>query len=369
MNKKTKIIMLRIVTPIIAIAFAVLLSSFLMIAIGKNPLAVYQTMVDFSFGRMDSVAAILFNATPLIFSGLAVAISFKLGLFNIGVEGQYFIGAFCAAFVGFEFTGLPAVIHLPLTIAAGMLGGMLWSLIPIYLKLKRGVHEVISTIMLNYIAYSLLHYLVADVFMDKNQHIPEGVGTPLIRTPYIAPTAVMPKLQALFSLFGVQMPDYVYLNWFFILALVLAAIIYYVIKYTPFGFQLRAVGQNPQAAEASGIKPFNVYMRGFLLSGAIAGLVGLSHLLVYYQYLDLDFPKNLGFNGIAVALMGSNNPLGIVFSAILFGFLSRGGEGIQALLGVPMEIVVIMQGIIILCVVVASNILERYIRIWEKKEV
>lgn len=368
MNKRTKIVILQFLTPIIAVIFALLVSSLLFLLIGKDPLEVYLTMAEFSFGRIDSVGSILFNATPLIFSGLAVAVSFKLGLFNIGVEGQYFMGAFCAAFVGFIFNGLPMVIHLPLAIIAGMLGGMLWSLIPIYLKLKRGVHEVIGTIMLNYIAYSLIHYLIADVFLDRNQNIPEGLGSPLIRTPKLAESVLMPKMHALLGYFGLDLPEYVYLNWLFVGALLLAAGIYYVISRTPFGFRVRAVGSNPHAARASGIDPQAIYLRGFLLSGAIAGLVGLSHLLCFYGYMDLDFPKNLGFNGIAVALMGNNNPLGVILSAVLFGFLSRGAEGIQTFLGVPMESVVIMQGIIILSVVVASSILGRYIRIWEKKE-
>lgn len=368
MNKRTKILILQFLTPVIAVIFALFVSSLLFVLIGKDPVEVYLTMVEFSFGRIDSIGSILFNATPLIFSGLAVAVSFKLGLFNIGVEGQYFMGAFCAALVGFTFTGLPTVIHLPLAIIAAMIGGMLWSLIPIYLKLKRGVHEVIGTIMLNYIAYSLIHYLIADVFLDRYQNIPEGVGSPLIRTPKLAEGVLMPKLHGFLSYFGIDLPSYVYLNWLFIGALALAAGMYYVMTRTPFGFQIRAVGSNPHAAQASGINPQTIYFRGFLLSGAIAGLVGLSHLLCFYEYMDLDFPKSLGFNGIAVALMGNNNPLGVVLSAILFGFLSRGAEGIQTFLGVPMESVVIMQGLIILSVVVASSILGRYIKIWEKKE-
>lgn len=368
MNKKMKILLLQTVTPVIAVLFAVLVSSALILFIGKDPLEVYQIMVEFSFGRVDSIGAILFNATPLIFSGLSVAIGFRLGLFNIGAEGQYFMGALCAAVVGFSFSGMPMIIHLPLAIIAAMLGGALWALVPIYLKLKRGVHEVISTIMLNYIAYSLIHYLITDIFMDNDQHIPEGTGSPLIRTPKLLASVLMPKMQGFLSLFGIDLPNYVYLNWFFVVALVLAAGIYYLVARTPFGFQMRAVGSSPGAAEASGIKPDQVYLRGFLLSGAIAGLVGLSHLLCFYGYMDLDFPKSLGFNGIAVALMGNNNPFGIVVSALLFGFLSRGAEGIQTFLGIPMEVVVIMQGTIILSVVVAASILGRYIRIWEKKE-
>lgn len=368
MNKRAKILLLQMLTPVIAVLFAVVVSSVLILFIGKDPLEVYQTMVEFSFGRLDSIGAILFNATPLIFSGLSVAVGFKLGLFNIGVEGQYFIGAIFAAVVGFSFTGLPMVIHLPLAIAAAMVGGALWALIPIYLKLKRGVHEVISTIMLNYISYSLIHYLIADKFMDNNQNIPEGLGSPIIRTPKFVDSVLMPKLHGLLDVFGIELPNYVYLNWFFVLALLLAVGVYYLITRTPFGFEIRAVGSNHQAAEASGIKPEGVYLRGFLLSGAIAGLVGLSHLLCFYGFMDLDFPKSLGFNGIAVALMGNNDPFGIVVSAVLFGFLSRGAEGIQTFLGVPMEVVIIIQGIIILSVVVAANILGRYIRIWEKKE-
>ena len=368
MNKKTKILLLQLLTPIIAIIFALLVSSMLILFIGKDPIEVYLTMVEFSFGRLDSIGAILFNATPLIFSALAVAVSFKLGLFNIGVEGQYFMGAFFAAVVGFSFTGLPMIIHLPLAILAAMVGGMLWSLVPIYLKLKRGVHEVISTIMLNYIAYSLIHYLISEVFLDINQNIPEGLGSPRIRTPKFAESVMIPKLHEFLGLFGIDLPNYVYLNWSFMGALALAGVMYYVITRTPFGFQIRAVGNNPPAAEAAGIKPESIYFRGFLLSGAIAGLVGLSHLLCFYDSMDLDFPRSLGFNGIAVALMGNNNPLGIVLSALLFGFLNRGAEGIQTFLGVPMESVIIMQGVIILSVVVAANILGRYIRIWEKKE-
>lgn len=360
--------MLQIATPLAATLVAVLISSVLFLAIGKNPLEVYQTMIEFSLGRTDSVAAILFNATPLIFAGLAVAVGFRAGLFNIGVEGQYFIGAFAAALVGFGVHGLPAWLHLPLAVVAAIVGSTLWALLPIYLRVKRGVHEVISTIMLNYVAYSLIHYLIANVFLDRNQKIPEGLGSPLIRTPKFADTVLVPKLHGLASLFGLDLPNYAYLNWFFIVGLLVAFGLYFFIHHTPVGMEIRAVGGNAKAAEAAGIKPGSVYVKAFLLSGAIAGLTGLSHLLSYYDSMDLDFPKNLGFNGIAVALMGGNNPLGIVISALLFGFLNRGAEGIQTFLGVPMESVMIMQGIIILAVVVASAILGRYIRKIERRE-
>ena len=368
MNKRIKIRFLQVITPILAVLAALLLSSVPLLAIGKNPLLVYGTMLDFSLGRMDSIAAILFNATPLIFAGLAVAVGFKVGLFNIGVEGQYFIGAFCAAWVGFSLEGLPKAVHLPLAILAAMGGGMLWALLPIYLKVKRGVHEVISTIMLNYVAYSLIHYLIADLFMDHNQKIPAGLGSPLIRTPKFFESVMMPKLHGFTAFWGVELPGYVYVNGFLALALLLAVGVGYLLNRMPLGYEMRAVGHNPQAAEAAGIRPETVYIKGFLISGAIAGLTGLSHLLVFYEYMDLDFPKNFGFNGIAVALMGGNHPLGIVLAALLLGFLNRGAEGVQTFLGVPMDTVVILQGMIILSMVVAAGIFGRYLRRLEKRE-
>lgn len=369
MKRRTKYLLLEIASPFLAILFAVLVGAVVILMIKKNPVEVYRTMFLFSFRRVDSVAIILFGATPLIFSGLAVALGFKAGLFNIGIEGQYLIGTFLAALVGFAAKGLPAFIHLPLVILMGMLGGLLWAWLPIYLKVRRGVHEVISTIMLNYISYSLIHYLIADVFMDKQQGLAPGVGNPLIRLPKIAPTALMPKMHGFLSFFGIDLPDHVYLNWFFPLALLLAVGYYFLVWRTPFGYELRAVGQNPAGAEAAGIQPGAVFYKAFLLSGAIAGLVGLSDLLSYFGYMDLDFPRGYGFNGIAVALMGKNGPLGIVLAALLFGFLNRGAEGVQAFVGVPMDTIVILQGVMILSIVVFSEVMGRFIRRQEKKEV
>ncbi|ADL07362.1 ABC transporter permease [Thermosediminibacter oceani] len=368
MKRKYLITVLRVLAPVLAIVLSVLISSIVILAIGKSPLQVFYTIFQFSFSRLDSVAIILYNATPLIFSGLAVSLGFRMGLFNIGVEGQYLMGAFFAALAGFSLKGLPAVIHLPLVILCGALGGMLWSFIPIYLKVKRGVHEVISTIMLNYISFSLIHYLIADVFMDRSQKLLEGLGSMLARTPKLPPSALMPKLHGFLGLFGIELPRHVYLNWFFPLGLLLAGLTYYLLMYTPFGFELRAVGQNQEAARTAGIKPERVYMVGFLLSGAVAGLVGLSDLLGYFGYMDLDFPRNYGFDGIAVALIGQNNPFGIIVSAMLFGFLRRGAEGIQTLLGVPMDTIVILQAVMILSIVVITKVMNDYIKRLEKKE-
>jgi len=360
---------LEVSSPVLAVLFAMLVASIALLAIGKNPLQVYGTMVAFCLGRADSVVNILYKATPLIFAGIAVAIGFRASLFNIGVEGQYAIGATCAAIVGFSLKGLPALVHLPLTILAGMLGGALWALVPIWLKVKRGVHEVITTIMLNHTAYLLVHYLIAGPFMDKTQVIGAGgAGSPRVRMPEILASARMPELRGFLESLGISMPQHSSVNWFLVLGLLAAVLYWYFIWRTPLGLEVRAVGHNPKAAEAAGIPPGAVALKAFLLSGAVAGLVGLSDLLGYFGYFDIDFPKGYGFTGIAVALVGRNGALGIVLASLLFGFLSRGGLGVQVLERVPMETYYILQGLIILCIVIATDVLRRYMRAQEKRE-
>ena len=355
-------------SPVLAVLAAMAVASIALIIIGKNPLTVYATMFYFAFGRMDSIANILYKATPLIFAGIACAIGFRVGLFNIGVEGQYLIGVLCAACVGFAVKGLPVYIHLPLTILAGAAGGALWALVPIWLKLKRGVHEVITTIMLNHTAFLFVQYLVAGPLMDKTQVMgPGGAGSLRARTPALLPTARMPDLHGALEKIGIDFPAGS-VNWFLILALLAAVGLWYLLWKTPFGLELRAVGHNPKAAETAGIRSNAVIFRTFLLSGAVAGLAGLSDLLGYFGYLDIDFPRNFGFTGIAVALVGRNGAVGIVLASVLFGFLSRGGMGIQIIEKVPMETYYILQGLIILCIVMASEVIRRYARAQQKKE-
>lgn len=366
MSDRWRLRLLQAAAPVAAMAFALLVSAAILLALGKDPLEVYATMFRFTFGRVDSVGSMLFKATPLIFSGLAVAVSFRVGLFNIGVEGQYLVAAFVAGFLGYQLTGLPAAVHLPLLIVAAAAAGALWAWLPVWLRVRRGAHEVITTIMLNYVAYSLIHYLLT-VFIDPNQGTEGGLGSARLRLPEIADSARMPKLHGLLAPLGVQLPDYVHLNGFFLLALALCVLAAWALRHTAFGFELRAVGLNPEAAEAAGIPPERVYVRAFLLSGAVAGLIGLSDLLGYYGFLSADFPRGYGFMGIAVALLAQNHPLGVVAAALLIGFLRRGAEGVQVLADVPMEAVVILEGVIILSIVVASTVLGRALSAWERQ--
>src|SRR5437773_8779641 len=204
---KHRLLVLQMATPVLAILFGMLSASVIILAIGRNPLDVYAVMVRFNLTRTDSLFSILFKTTPLIFAGLAVALSFRVSLFSIGVEGQYYIGAFCAALVGFSLRGLPAVLHLPLALLAAAGGAMVWALVPIVLKLRRGAHEVITTIMMNYIASALLLYLINDVFRDPTQ-----IGTPRVRTPLVAAAARVPSLGPLLAPLGLHGSDVEKLN-------------------------------------------------------------------------------------------------------------------------------------------------------------
>ncbi len=367
MNERSQILLLRAVAPVAALLLSLAAGALFLLSAGYNPWQVYATLLTFSLGRSDSVGSILFYATPLLFAGLAVAVAMKAGILNIGVEGQYLIGAFCAAWVGFSLHGLPAWLHLSLAVAAAMAGSLLWILLPAYLKLYRGVHEVISTILLNYVAFSLLHWLVAEVFLDRNQQIPAGLGSPLIRTPLFEATVAAPKLHGLLRLLGLEVPDFIALNLFLPLGVLLAVGCWFIFRHTPLGYEIAATGQGPLAARNVGVAVDRVRLKAFWLSGAMAGLVGLSHLFGYYDSFDLDFPRNFGFTGIAVALLANNHPLGVIPSALLFGLLQRGGEGIQTFLAVPMELVVVLQGIMILCVALTMYWLDRLLTRRERR--
>lgn len=363
MTGRWRLAALQAAAPVLSIAFAGLVASGIVVAIGKSPLEVYGLMLRFSLTRADSLAAILLKATPLIFAGLAVALAFRANVWNIGVEGQYYVGAFAAAFVGFSVRGLPAVVHLPLAVAAGAAAGALWAFVPIALKLRRGAHEVITTIMMNYIAAAVVLYLLADVFRDPSQ-----IGTPRVRTPLLADSARVPPLGPALARLGLEIPAHSALNWFLPLGIVACAIAAYLLGRTRFGYEVRAVAFNPDAAETAGINLDRIRFAMFMASGAIAGLVGLSDILGFFGYFDIDFPKGLGFLGISVALLARNHPLGVVPAALLFGLLDRGAQGVQVFAGVPREVIAILQAVIILAIVVGYELVTRYVRVQRKLE-
>ncbi|MCS7283828.1 MAG: BMP family ABC transporter substrate-binding protein [Anaerolineae bacterium] len=292
-------------------------------------------------------------ATPYIFAGLAVALGFRCGLFNIGAEGQYFIGGLTSVFVGYAVTGLPWFIHLPLALAAGWLGGALWASIAGILKARTGAHEVITTIMLNYISYRLADYLLQ-------------VGGPMSRpgdsrpvSPEILPTAYLPQ-------FFPNDPS-IRLNAGLLLALVAVWFVYWLLFKTTVGFEIRAVGANPRAARTAGISVARNIVLAMFLSGGLAGLAGAHDILGVLRFMPNAFFSGYGFDSIALALLGKSHPVGVLLAALLFGFLRAGAQRMQGVAHVPIDIISILQALIIIFIA-APEIIRFIYRIRAPKE-
>jgi simple sugar transport system permease protein len=271
----------------------------------------------------------LVASTPYIFGGLAVALGFQSGLFNIGAEGQIFVGAICAAWAGYSITGLPAVIHLPLALLAGALGGAVWGFIPGWLKAKTGGHEVINTIMMNYIAFRLSDWLLSGPMMRP------GTFNPV--SPTILPTAELPRF--------FEQPIRFHLGFF--VALGVAWLVYWFLYRTTWGFDLRSVGSNPNAARYAGMSTVRSTILAMSLSGALAGLAGTNEVLGVNHNLAMAFSSGYGFDSIALALLGKSHPVGVVLSALLFGTLRNGARRMQVVAGIPIDIISILQAMIL----------------------
>lgn len=335
--------------PLAAIFVSLLIGALFILGIGQNPFYVYAQLFQGTFGDSYSIGQVLYKATPLILTGLAVALGFRAGLFNIGADGQLYIGAFFTAVAGGwipnHFPGLPSLIVVPLCMLAGFIGGGLWGVIPGILKAKLGVHEVINTIMMNFIAYGLTNYLVLDVYS-----VPETV-----HTPPIGDTAQIARLDSLIGLFHGSP-----VNVSIFLSLFCAFFVYILLWKMRLGYELRAVGQNPGAAEYAGIHVGWIITLTMFLSGGLAGLVGVNFVQGYKYYFEDGFATGAGFMGIAVALVGRNHPIGIILAALLFGTLSQGGLAINTL--VPKELVEILQAIVIIVMVVMTEVFRRWVR-------
>jgi simple sugar transport system permease protein len=293
-----------------------------------------------AFGCRIAIGTTLTRATPLIFTGLAFSVAFKCGLFNIGAEGQLHVGAFAAAWVGFALPPLPPVIHITLAFAAGAAAGALWAAVPAVLKAKRGVHEVVTTMMLAHVGVLLTRYLVFGPF--------RGVG-PIPHTERIASTAelarIMPPTQLSTALF---------------IALLFAFAVYLFLWKTSHGYGIRAAGLNPIAAEAGGVPVSRSIILALLLSGALAGLGGTGEILgVFRRFID-GFSPGLGWMGIGVGLLGRLHPIGVVLAALLFGALHVGGIAVDLATGVSRDITVVMQALVILFI--AAPRLMKFIR-------
>ena len=334
-----------------SLAIALIAGSLLIIAYGESPITVYSSILEASAGSVDGIGYVLAIATPLIFSALAVAICFKGGMFNIGVEGQYLVAMVTAAWAEEELGFLPGPLLVPTVLIAAMLGGMLWAAVPGILKVKTGAHEVVTTIMMNGIAVSLVAWAIN--FPLKFTDAPEGAFVDL-RTNQFPEQGLAGDIG---HSFGVT-PG-AHLSWLLFLAIGAAILVWFLIRRTRLGYEARAVGSSPGSAKAGGVSIGSTQLRLFLLSGALAGLVGMQQILADRGYLPQNYVVALGFTGIAVAFLGQNNPIGIIFAAILWGVLSRGEVALQIESEVPREFIIILQGILILSVVITYQIAKR----------
>ncbi len=339
--------------PVAAVVFSLLVSAIVLLASGANPFEAFGNVAEYGT-RLNTLVETLNWSTPLYLSAIAVAIGFRMNLFNIGVEGQYIGAAFIAAQVG-SVLELPPVLHVGIIILTAMAVGGFFAGLAGFMKVTRGVHEVISTIMLNAIIVSGIVSYLLGVWDVPDAGLDTALGT-------IPQSGWFPSLSpALAAVTGQTTRTSL---WGFILVAIAVGVGYHLlINRTRIGFDLRATGANAPAAEASGVDPKRTVVIAMVLSGLVAGLVGLPELLGDTHAYSLRFTQGLGFAGIAVALLGRNHAGGIAVAALLFGWLSRASGVLEVRGDAPREIVAIIQGVIILSVVVAYSIAERYRRI------
>lgn len=344
---------LALLGPALAVVVALVISAGVIALIGEDPVEAFRVMVDLGDGpaqQVQSIVVVLNRAVPLFLAGLAVAVAFRMGLFNIGVEGQYRLATVVAAAVGAAVV-LPAALHVLLIVVVAMAVGALWAGIAGVLKVTRGVSEVISSIMLNFIALGLASYLLTGPLRGS----PPGAS--IITTSEIPESGRMPSLNGLLTALGLAEPRSG-LYGFLLVAVVVGVVVAVLLARTRFGFDLRATGLSPSAAAASGVDARGMVVRTMLVSGGIAGLVGLPDLLGSQYDYGTEFTAGLGFLGVAVALLGRSTPLGIALAALLFAFLDRAALPLQ-FADIPSSVVTIIQGTIVLAVVVANEVARR----------
>ncbi len=321
---------------LLAIIFALFVGGILIYLSGHDALGAYYHLFYGAFGNTYNLAQTLLKSIPLIFTGLAVAIGFQSGLFNIGTEGQLYWGAFVTAMIAISLPDLNGFVLVPLALLGGSLSGGVWAAVPGYLKSRTGAHEVITTIMLNYIA------ILGTTFLVKNFFKTEG---PVDQTATIPDRASLPKLIP-----GTR------LTWALVLGLLVIVGIKFLLSSTSLGYDLRAVGANSSAAEYAGIPARNVVILTMTISGAVAGLAGSTLVLGVLDRFITNFSPGYGFTGIAVAVLGRNNPVGVLASALLFGALEAGKVSMQLFTEIPGDLLTVVQGLVILFVAAPSFI-------------
>lgn len=349
-ESRVRRLLMALAAPVGAVVFSLIASSIVLVIAGSSPWDAYSDMLDHA-SKLETQVGMINRATPLYISGVAAAIGFKMNLFNIGVEGQYRMGAIFAAYVG-GAVALPALLHIALILAVAMIAGTIWAGIAGVLYTHRGVNEVIGTIMLNGIALGIVAWLVRR-WQAEGVIAQVGVGTEpipdsgLIPNVSWIPETLFRDLTGTGELTGVV-----------VIALVVGIFYHVLLNRTTFGYELRASGGNPLAARAGGVPPRRMALTAMLLSGAIAGLVGMVEIMEKGRY-NPNFVGGLGFNGIGIALLGRNHPVGIAVGALLWAFLDTSSSVLQSTETAPKEIIDIMRGVILLMVVIGYEVVRR----------
>ena len=326
--------------PVLNLLLALAATSVVFLLINENPFECLAIMLQGALGSLKGWSYMLYYATNFVFTGLCVALAFHAGLFNIGGEGQAYFAGLGAAFVGLTFDFLPWPILIPLAMLASVFCGAVWGFIPGYLQARRGSHIVITTIMFNFIASSLMVYLINYWFRP--------VGKMAVESRAIDGAYIMSFREIAKAFFNYRLPASP-LNLTVFLALIAAWAVWYLLWRTKLGYEIRAVGLNPDAAVYAGIRPQRIIMIAMAISGGLAGLVAINEVLGAQHRLLLEYVQGAGFVGIAVALMGRNHPIGIVLAALLFGLLYQGGTELSfAKQHINRDMVVVIQGLIIL---------------------
>jgi simple sugar transport system permease protein len=333
--------MSELLIQIAAILMAFVVGAVVLMITGYSVVDAFSSMGTGAFGSVYGVGQTLTQATPIVFTSLAFLVAFKAGLFNIGAEGQFLMGAIAASLAGIYLNGLPWVLHMPLTLVAGMVAGGLWGLIPAVLKSRFEAHEVITTMMLSYVAFHFTSYLVNYPFKAPGW---------VAQTVKIGASAELPRILA-----PTQLSAAIFV------AIVVTVATQYFLKKTVVGYELRAIGMNPTAAENAGISIERGIIVSMVLSGALAGLGGACEIMGIHRRFIQGFSPGYGWDGLAVALVGGLSPIGGFFASILFGALRSGGNIMTRATGVPLDIVIILQSLVILFVA-APNFISSLLR-------
>lgn len=326
---------------LIILSISILIGAVVIFVSGKDPVAAYAALWNGAFGNRLKIADTLDRTTIMILAGIAGTLAFRTNVINLGLEGQLYIGAFCAALVGFGITGLPSYIHIPLSFLAGILGGALWTIPVIYLKMRWNITELVSTLMMNYIAIRFTEYLIAFPFKDPEARM---AGTPLLEL-----SARLPKL--------VQGST---LNIGFIIAVMIAIGSYWFLFRSKTGYEMRMVGLNKDFASAGGIPVNKTYTLAMMMSGAIIGLGGAIMIMGFFGRFLGSFSSGYGWDGMMIALLAQNHPLGVLPASLFYGALANGALAMQSATGVPQTVVIMVKGAVVFFVTV--TIFVRYIR-------